>query len=98
MSQGRRRIEAPCGKAEDRGAAEVTASHIKVPRPWGSYQSSDIGDRHQLSSSRASGYHCKNIITAPTKSLNSAMGRQPSSITRFHNVRLSGVSDARIRK
>jgi mannose-1-phosphate guanylyltransferase/mannose-6-phosphate isomerase len=29
-------------------APEVTESHIKVHRPWGSYQSVDNGDRHQV--------------------------------------------------
>ncbi|WP_426441760.1 mannose-1-phosphate guanylyltransferase/mannose-6-phosphate isomerase [Bradyrhizobium genosp. P] len=29
-------------------APEVTESHIKVHRPWGSYQSIDNGDRHQV--------------------------------------------------
>jgi mannose-1-phosphate guanylyltransferase/mannose-6-phosphate isomerase len=29
-------------------APEVTADHLKVHRPWGSYQSLDIGDRHQV--------------------------------------------------
>ena len=29
-------------------APEVTESHIKVHRPWGSYQSVDAGDRHQV--------------------------------------------------
>jgi len=29
-------------------APEVTDDHLKVHRPWGSYQSLDIGDRHQV--------------------------------------------------
>jgi mannose-1-phosphate guanylyltransferase / mannose-6-phosphate isomerase len=29
-------------------APEVTESHLKVHRPWGSYQSVDNGDRHQV--------------------------------------------------
>jgi mannose-1-phosphate guanylyltransferase/mannose-6-phosphate isomerase len=29
-------------------APEVTESHLKVHRPWGSYQSIDTGDRHQV--------------------------------------------------
>ncbi|KJC42460.1 mannose-1-phosphate guanyltransferase, partial [Bradyrhizobium sp. LTSP885] len=29
-------------------APEVTESHVKVHRPWGSYQSVDNGDRHQV--------------------------------------------------
>lgn len=29
-------------------APEVTETHIKVHRPWGSYQSIDTGDRHQV--------------------------------------------------
>jgi mannose-1-phosphate guanylyltransferase/mannose-6-phosphate isomerase len=29
-------------------APEVTEEHLKVHRPWGSYQSVDIGDRHQV--------------------------------------------------
>ncbi|MBY0382843.1 MAG: mannose-1-phosphate guanylyltransferase/mannose-6-phosphate isomerase [Xanthobacteraceae bacterium] len=29
-------------------AAQVTEDHLKVHRPWGSYQSLDIGDRHQV--------------------------------------------------
>ncbi len=29
-------------------APEVTADHLKVHRPWGSYQSLDIGERHQV--------------------------------------------------
>ena len=29
-------------------APEVTEDHIKVHRPWGSYQSVDYGDRHQV--------------------------------------------------
>jgi mannose-1-phosphate guanylyltransferase / mannose-6-phosphate isomerase len=29
-------------------APEVTENHIKVHRPWGSYQSIDTGDRHQV--------------------------------------------------
>ena len=29
-------------------APEVTEDHLKVHRPWGSYQSLDIGDRHQV--------------------------------------------------
>jgi mannose-1-phosphate guanylyltransferase/mannose-6-phosphate isomerase len=29
-------------------APEVTENHIKVHRPWGSYQSVDNGDRHQV--------------------------------------------------
>lgn len=29
-------------------APQVTEDHIKVHRPWGSYQSLDIGDRHQV--------------------------------------------------
>lgn len=29
-------------------APEVTESHIKVQGPWGSYQSVDMGDRHQV--------------------------------------------------
>ncbi len=29
-------------------APEVTEAHIKVHRPWGSYQSVDNGDRHQV--------------------------------------------------
>jgi mannose-1-phosphate guanylyltransferase / mannose-6-phosphate isomerase len=29
-------------------APEVTEDHLKVHRPWGSYQSVDIGDRHQV--------------------------------------------------
>ncbi|MFL5478659.1 MAG: cupin domain-containing protein, partial [Gemmatimonadaceae bacterium] len=29
-------------------APEVTESHIRVHRPWGSYQSVDNGDRHQV--------------------------------------------------
>jgi mannose-1-phosphate guanylyltransferase / mannose-6-phosphate isomerase len=29
-------------------APEVTENHIKVHRPWGSYQSVDVGDRHQV--------------------------------------------------
>jgi mannose-1-phosphate guanylyltransferase / mannose-6-phosphate isomerase len=29
-------------------APEVTRDHIRVHRPWGSYQSVDNGDRHQV--------------------------------------------------
>ena len=29
-------------------APEVTEDHLKVHRPWGSYQSIDMGDRHQV--------------------------------------------------
>jgi mannose-1-phosphate guanylyltransferase / mannose-6-phosphate isomerase len=29
-------------------APEVTEEHLKVHRPWGSYQSVDMGDRHQV--------------------------------------------------
>src|SRR5579872_6938727 len=29
-------------------APEVTEDHLKVHRPWGSYQSVDMGDRHQV--------------------------------------------------
>jgi mannose-1-phosphate guanylyltransferase/mannose-6-phosphate isomerase len=29
-------------------APEITEQHLKVHRPWGSYQSVDIGDRHQV--------------------------------------------------
>ncbi len=29
-------------------APQVTEDHLKVHRPWGSYQSLDIGDRHQV--------------------------------------------------
>ncbi len=29
-------------------APELTESHVKVHRPWGSYQSVDNGDRHQV--------------------------------------------------
>ena len=29
-------------------APEVTEDHLRVHRPWGSYQSLDIGDRHQV--------------------------------------------------
>src|ERR1700730_10765085 len=29
-------------------APEVTENHLQVHRPWGSYQSIDIGDRHQV--------------------------------------------------
>jgi mannose-1-phosphate guanylyltransferase/mannose-6-phosphate isomerase len=29
-------------------APQVTEDHIKVHRPWGSYQSLDIGERHQV--------------------------------------------------
>jgi mannose-1-phosphate guanylyltransferase/mannose-6-phosphate isomerase len=29
-------------------APEVTENHIKVHRPWGSYQSVDTGERHQV--------------------------------------------------
>jgi mannose-1-phosphate guanylyltransferase/mannose-6-phosphate isomerase len=29
-------------------ASEVTQNHVKVHRPWGSYQSVDNGDRHQV--------------------------------------------------
>ena len=29
-------------------APEVTENHVKVHRPWGSYQSIDTGDRHQV--------------------------------------------------
>src|SRR5258706_15531271 len=29
-------------------APEVTENHLKVHRPWGNYQSIDIGDRHQV--------------------------------------------------
>jgi mannose-1-phosphate guanylyltransferase/mannose-6-phosphate isomerase len=29
-------------------APELTEDHLKVHRPWGSYQSLDIGDRHQV--------------------------------------------------
>jgi mannose-1-phosphate guanylyltransferase/mannose-6-phosphate isomerase len=29
-------------------APEVTEDHLKVHRPWGSYQSVDIGERHQV--------------------------------------------------
>jgi mannose-1-phosphate guanylyltransferase/mannose-6-phosphate isomerase len=29
-------------------APQVTEDHLKVHRPWGSYQSMDIGDRHQV--------------------------------------------------
>jgi mannose-1-phosphate guanylyltransferase/mannose-6-phosphate isomerase len=29
-------------------APEVTENHLKVHRPWGSYQSVDMGDRHQV--------------------------------------------------
>jgi len=29
-------------------APEVTENHLKVHRPWGSYQSVDLGDRHQV--------------------------------------------------
>src|ERR1700676_5548098 len=30
------------------GAPQVTEDHLKVHRPWGSYQSVDMGDRHQV--------------------------------------------------
>jgi mannose-1-phosphate guanylyltransferase/mannose-6-phosphate isomerase len=29
-------------------APQVTDDHLKVHRPWGSYQSVDVGDRHQV--------------------------------------------------
>jgi mannose-1-phosphate guanylyltransferase/mannose-6-phosphate isomerase len=29
-------------------APQVTEDHLKVHRPWGSYQSLDVGDRHQV--------------------------------------------------
>jgi mannose-1-phosphate guanylyltransferase/mannose-6-phosphate isomerase len=29
-------------------APQVTEDHLKVRRPWGSYQSIDMGDRHQV--------------------------------------------------
>ena len=29
-------------------APQVTEDHIKIHRPWGSYQSLDIGERHQV--------------------------------------------------
>ena len=46
-AKGRQRAEAAGGEAEDGGAAGDRGSH-QGARPWGSYQSVDNGDRHQV--------------------------------------------------
>ena len=46
-AEGCQRAEAAGGETED-VAPQVTEDHIKVHRPWGSYQSVDNGDRHQV--------------------------------------------------
>src|SRR6202163_3081393 len=38
----------PLGAKVKTVAPEVTENHLRVHRPWGAYQSVDIGDRHQV--------------------------------------------------
>ena len=47
QAKGRQRAEAAGREAEDGGAAGDRGSH-QGSRPWGSYQSVDNGDRHQV--------------------------------------------------
>jgi len=49
-------------------APEVTENHLRVHRPWGAYQSVDIGERYQvkrITVKAASGFRCKSITIAP---------------------------------